>query len=75
MRRLAVYAIVVGAALDPSWSAWFDGMAVEATVLPDGTPATRLCGEVADQPALFGILLRIRDLNLELIRVERMGGG
>ena len=75
MNRPAVYSILVGRWLDASWSDWFGGMAVEAAVLPDGTPATRLCGELPDQSALFGILLRIRDLNLELIKLERISGG
>ncbi len=73
MNRSAVYEILVGGTLDASWSAWFRGMTVELTGLPDGRPATRLCGALPDQPALFGILLGIRDLNLELISVEKKG--
>ncbi len=72
MNRPACYEILVAGALDASWSDWF-GMAVEAAGLPGGEPASRLRGVVPDQPALFGILLKIRDLNLELVRVERMG--
>jgi hypothetical protein len=74
MHQSALYEIVVGAALDASWSAWFGGMAVEAAVSADGRPATCLRGELPDQPALFGVLLSIRDLNLELIRVEKIRG-
>jgi hypothetical protein len=72
MNRSAWYEILVRGALDEGWSEWF-GMVLEAASLPDGYPGTRLCGEVPDQPALFGILLKIRDLNLELVRVERIG--
>jgi len=72
MNRSAVYQILVGGTLDEGWSDWF-GMVVEPVSQPDGHAATRLCGNVPDQPALFGILLKIRDLNLELIRVEKIG--
>ena len=33
---------------------------------------TVLTGRVADQAALHGLLIRIRDLNLNLLSVERM---
>jgi hypothetical protein len=71
MNRPTEYQILVGETLDEGWSEWF-GMAVEAVVLPGGRAATRLSGELPDQPALFGVLLKVRDLNLVLIRVERM---
>jgi hypothetical protein len=72
MNRSAIYEILVGGSLDESWSEWF-GLAVEPLSRPGEAPLTRLCGEVADQPALFGVLLKIRDLNLELVRVEKIG--
>ncbi len=59
------YEIVVKGQLDERWARRFGEMSVGA--LPDGT--TRLCGPVADQPALHGILSRIRDLGLVLISV------
>ncbi len=75
MTHAHVYEILIGGALDMSWSDWFGGMAVEAAALPGGRPATRLRGQLPDQAALFGLLLRIRDVNLELISVERVNGG
>jgi hypothetical protein len=75
MNRPAVYAILVGGVLDEGWSDWFGGLAVEPAASPDGRPATRLGGELPDQSALFGVLLSIRDLNLELIRLERINEG
>lgn len=36
---------------------------------------TRLLGEVADQAALHGVLRRVRDAGLPLLRLERHGGG
>ncbi len=59
------YEIVVKGHLDERWEGRFGEMTVRAQ--PDGT--TRLCGPVADQPALHGILSRIRDLGLVLISV------
>jgi hypothetical protein len=52
--------------LGMEWRAWFDGMTI--TKEEDGT--TALTGYVIDQAALHGLLIKIRDLGLELIRVE-----
>ena len=59
------YAIRVAGHLDQRWAEWFDGLAL--THESDGT--TVLEGRVADQPALHGLLLRIRDLGLPLLSV------
>jgi hypothetical protein len=37
---------------------------------PDGVPITILTGEVVDQSALSGILVRLSDMNLPLISVN-----
>ena len=62
-----VYEIRVKGHLDHRWVAWFDGLAL--THETDGT--TVICGQVADQAALFGLLHRIRDLGLPLVSVMR----
>ncbi len=61
------YEIRVEGQLDPSWSEWLDGM----TVNPLGNNETQLSGHLADQAALHGLLNRIRDLNIKLVRVEK----
>lgn len=62
------YEVVLGVRLDPSWSSWFDGLQLEPTL--DGR--TRLVAELPDQAALHGLLARIRDLGIELLRVSRL---
>ena len=56
--------IVVKGHLDPHWSEWLEGMTITHT-----TNQTVLCGMVADQSALYGLLSRLRDLGLTLISV------
>ena len=63
-----VYQIRVRGAIDAGWSDWFDGLTV--CPQPDGT--TLLAGPVRDQAALHGLLVKIRDLGLPLLSVERV---
>jgi hypothetical protein len=64
------YVIRVAGHLDPAlWSAWFDGWHIQP--LPSGD--TALLGEAVDQAALHGLLFKVRDLNLTLLAVERLG--
>jgi hypothetical protein len=53
--------------LDPKWSEWFSGLSITHT-----NGETVLEGAVPDQSALYGILAKIHDLGLTLIRVERL---
>jgi hypothetical protein len=64
----AFYQIKVKGQLDLCWSEWFDRLTI--TYGPDGD--TLLTGPVVDQPALFGLLLKIRDLNLTLLSLNRI---
>ncbi len=59
------YEIRVRGHLNPGWAVWFEGLTV--TQRADGT--TALAGAVADQPALYGLLKKIRDLGLFLVSV------
>lgn len=59
------YEIQVAGHLDLSWSEWFDGLTIAH--LPTGQ--TVLSGELLDQAALHGVLIKVRDLGLTLIAV------
>lgn len=61
------YQIKVLGHLDESWSAWFEELSI---TYPD-EQTTLLSGQVRDQPQLHAILIKIRDLNLTLISVNR----
>ncbi|HOU13651.1 MAG TPA: hypothetical protein PKZ84_11090 [Anaerolineae bacterium] len=63
------YHIRVEGYLDPSWSEWLGGLTL--THIENGE--TLLSGFIEDQTALHGLLNKIRDMNLPLISVERVG--
>ena len=64
------YEICIGAKLDASWSEWFEGLEMQ----PFGEKWTKLCGRVADQAALLGILNKLCRLNLPLVSVNEIKG-
>jgi len=66
MTQYRIYQIHISGLLDPSWSDWFDGLAI--TYLDDDT--TILTGPLIDQAALHGALNKIRDLGLILLSVS-----
>ena len=61
------YEIRLKGHLDSRWSAWFDGLSL--TNSSDGT--TIICGPVADQAALHGLLQKVRDLGLPLVSITQ----
>ncbi len=68
-----VYEIRIRGILDEHWQQWFEGMTLRADAQYDGGQGcTIITGPLADQPALHGVLERIRDLNLILISVRRL---
>ena len=62
------YAIKLKGRLDEHWSEWFEGLAMAH----DEAGNTILTGSITDQAALHGLLMRIRDLGLPLLAVERI---
>jgi hypothetical protein len=68
--RRATYEIRVKGSLELVWSDWFDGFTVTRGVNDE----TVLTGPVPDQPALHGLLAKIRDLGLPLLSVQRVRG-
>ena len=69
--RAAVYEIRVQGELDEGWTDWFDdGARVSDLAIHAERGVTTLRGQVADQPALFGLLGKIRDLSLALLSVN-----
>ncbi len=68
--RPARYEIRVEGVLDERWADWFGGLGVSS----EGTQ-TIIFGLLPDQPALHGVLARIRDLGLCLISVHRLDAG
>jgi len=66
----ARYQIRVAGVLDSRWAGWFDGLQVSGQ-----GEETVICGLLADQPALHGLLTKVRDLGLCLISVRRLGVG
>jgi hypothetical protein len=66
----AQYEIRVAGVLDSRWAAWFNDLQISAQ-----GEETMICGLLADQPALHGLLTKLRDLGLCLISVRRLDTG
>lgn len=64
----ARYQIRVEGILDQRWTAWFEGLQMTS----EGQQ-TVISGLLPDQPALHGVLNKVRDLGLCLISVHRLG--
>jgi hypothetical protein len=62
------YEIRVEGYLDLQWSEWLDGL----TISYDGEGNTVLRGSFVDQAALHGVLMKIRDLAVPLLAVNRV---
>ena len=62
------YEIRIQGHLDQHWSEWFDGL----DITYDVDDNTRLCGPLTDETALHGVLIKVRDLALPLLAVNRI---
>ena len=67
-KKKTIYRIRVEGLLDSGWSEWLAGL----TVTPQEGGETLLIGPIRDQAALHGLLVKIRDMGLSLLSVERV---
>jgi hypothetical protein len=63
-----IYQIIVQGHLDTDWSEELEGLTI--THRSDGT--SLLSGPLLDQSALHGLLLKVRDLGLQLLSLSRI---
>ena len=64
------YEIKIKGLLDEHWNQWFEGMTLKSVENGEsGQMCTLITGPISDQPALHGLLAKIRDLNLPLISI------
>jgi hypothetical protein len=71
---LEQYEICVKGHLDPRWSNWFEGFAMaqrhsDRSIALKDNGETQLSGPVVDQAALYGLLIKVRDLGLPLVSI------
>jgi hypothetical protein len=70
-----LYQIQIKGRLDEHWREWFEGMNLTYVQNGEtGLECTLLIGLISDQPALHGLLTKIRNLNLTLLSVKRLYG-
>jgi hypothetical protein len=60
------YRIRVKGHLDTFWQAWFENL----SITHDGDGTSLLSGPIRDQAALYGLLIKLRDLGLTLLFLE-----
>lgn len=67
MEQAACYRVTVRGNLTERLASAFDGVRLEA-----GPGTTVLVGKMQDQAELYGLLNRLRDFGLDLVRVEEV---
>jgi hypothetical protein len=65
---MPIYEIRVQGRLDQRWSTWFDGL----TISYEDEDITLLRGSIVDEAALHGLLIKVRDLALPLLALNRV---
>ena len=65
---MATYQIIVLGLLEADWSLWLDG--IQVTPEPE-QGVTCITGTACDQAELFGVLNRLHQLNLVVLRFEQ----
>lgn len=63
----SIIKIKVKGHLDSSWKDWFDGLEI---ITEDDH--TLLMGDARDEAFIYGVINKIRDLNLKLISVDKI---
>jgi hypothetical protein len=71
---MTIYQIKVTGNLDQAWVSWFNQMKITTEDDQNNGPITVFTGSVSDQAQLRGLLIKIWDLNLELLSVQKMRG-
>lgn len=64
------YEFKVKGHLDERWSVWFEDLAISTGFDETGAPVTTFIGPIIDQADLYGVLRKIRNMNLMLISVN-----
>lgn len=64
---MVIYEIRVAGHLDQRWSAWFGGL-----LLSYEGETTLLRGPLVDEAALYGVLMKVRNLGVPLLSVNRL---
>jgi hypothetical protein len=64
---MSVYQIRIKGQLDQQWSTWFEGL----TISYDGDGNTILRGPLVDEAALHGVLIKVRNLTLPLLSLNK----
>jgi hypothetical protein len=70
--RCHPYEIRVVGTVGNGWAEWFEGLSVHHQEDDLSGQALSILSGLMDQAALHGVLMRIRDLGLPLIAVNRM---
>ena len=70
MRTPIIYHIRVAEQLGDQWEEWFSPL----IIYHEANGNTMLSGPIRDQGELHGILIKVRDLNLTLLAVNRVEG-
>jgi len=71
-QKQVIYRICISGRFDKRLGGWFHEMQITTELNKAGTPITVFTGPVIDQVALRGLMIKLWDLNLELISVNRI---